>query len=67
MSEAEPRPPRFPTHRFWLVTVGELEDSSFMPDFSGHGDPGLSKLGKKQTEAIGRELLWMPGTPVSAV
>ena len=73
MSEAEPRPPRFPTTRLWLVCTGELEDASFLPDFTGHADPALSEAGRRQAEGIGRELAamretgTMPGPEVAAL
>ncbi|MPZ24763.1 MAG: hypothetical protein GEU28_14830 [Dehalococcoidia bacterium] len=67
MSEAEPRPPRFPTTRLWLVRAGDLEDTSFLPDFSGHSDPGLSELGRRQAEGIGRELVSLPGPTITAL
>jgi broad specificity phosphatase PhoE len=64
---AAPRPPRFPTTRFWLVNVGELEDESYFPDFSGHSDPGLSNRGKQQAEAVAGELAAQAGPAIAAV
>jgi broad specificity phosphatase PhoE len=61
------RPPRFPTTRLWLVNTGELEDESYLPDFSGHSDPGLSTRGKQQAGAVAAELSAMPGPAITAV
>jgi broad specificity phosphatase PhoE len=64
---AAARPPRFPTTRLWLVCTGELEDDSFLPDFTGHGDPGLSAAGKQQAAAVVRELASTPGPAIAAL
>jgi broad specificity phosphatase PhoE len=64
---AAARPPRFPTTRIWLVCTGALEDDSYLPDFTGHGDPALSETGKQQAAAAGRELVAMPGPAIAAL
>ncbi|MGE0060003.1 MAG: histidine phosphatase family protein [Dehalococcoidia bacterium] len=64
---AASRPPRFPTTRIWLVSVGELEDESYVPDFSGHSDPALSSRGKQQATATAEELALHGAPPVAAV
>ena len=56
MNEGASRPPRQPIHRIVLVRCGNLEDTSYMPDFSGHQDPGLSALGLRQTDAIAERI-----------
>ena len=61
------RPPRFPITRLWLISCGELEDTSFLPDFTGHTDPGLSRLGRRQAVAIGKELAAIATPQVAAV
>ncbi len=60
---AASRPPRFPIHRLWLVSCGETEDTDFFPDFTGHSDPALSRLGQRQAEAIAAKLTVIAATP----
>lgn len=61
-----PRPPRFPTHRFWLVRSGETEDTSYFPDFTGHTDPALSARGRAQAAAIAGEFGALALSPAPA-
>jgi broad specificity phosphatase PhoE len=65
--EATSRPPRFPITQLLLVRCGELEDRSFLPDFTGHVDPNLSPRGRQQADAIGRRLGQHEGPPVMAL
>lgn len=69
MNEQPPasRPPRFPITRLWLVVTGETEDTSSFPDFTGHTDPQLSALGRKQAEAVAREIALVAIPTIAAI
>jgi probable phosphoglycerate mutase len=50
-----------------MVATGGLADESFLPDFSGHSDPGLSDHGKQQAEAVARVLASYAGPAIMAL